>query len=306
MPKQLPDPSEIFLDHVAHFVPRLDAAGSALERLGFCLTPFTAQQNRTPQGMVPAGMANRCIMLREGYLEFLTAIGDTDLARQFGAATARYVGLHLIAFATADPEGAHAAMAAGGFQPKEPVALTRPVEDAEGRQLEARFTVLRVPPEVMPEGRIQMLQHHTEEAVWQDRWLDHENGIVSLKAVLLAVADPEEAARRFGRFVGRTPERRDARWVLPLERGRCVFVDGDGLAQAAPWARPWVGAPARLPRIVATALGSRDAGLTRNCFDAGGLEAAEAAGQQSVYAFPPELGGFTTVVPVEDEASWAS
>ena len=65
MAKQLPGPSEIFLDHLAHFVPNLDEAGATLERLGFRLTPFTAQQNRTPQGMVPAGMANRCIMLRE-------------------------------------------------------------------------------------------------------------------------------------------------------------------------------------------------------------------------------------------------
>lgn len=302
MTKQLPDPSEIFLDHVAHFAPQLDAAGTALERLGFHLTPFTAQQNRAPQGMVPAGMANRCIMLREGYLEFLTAIGDTELARQFHAATARYVGLHLIAFATADPEGAHAAMAAGGFQPKEPVALTRPAKDAGGRQLEARFTVLRVPPEVMPEGRIQMLQHHTEDVVWQDRWLDHENGIVSLKAILLAVADPEETAQRFGRFVGRTPERRDVRWVLPLDRGSCTFVDRDGLARVAPWA----GTPASPPWIVATALGSRDVGLTRDRFAAGGLQPAEVAGLQSVYALPPELGGFATVVPAEGEASWAS
>src|SRR3546814_3185414 len=67
--RQLPDRGEIFLDHLAHFVPSLDCAAAVLEKLGFRLTPFAAQRNRTPNGNEPSGMANRCVMLREGYLE---------------------------------------------------------------------------------------------------------------------------------------------------------------------------------------------------------------------------------------------
>lgn len=302
MTRQLPTAGEIFLDHVAHFAPDIEAAGARLAALGFRLTPFTPQQNRTPQGMVPAGMANRCVMLREGYLEVLTAIGDTPLAAQFRAVTSRHVGLHLVAFATADPDGAHEALQSGGFRPGEPVALTRAVEGPAGERLEARFTVIRVPPDAMQEGRIQMLQHHTEDAVWQARWLGHDNGIVSLKAVMLAVADPEEAAARFGRFVGRAPERRGDRLVLALDRGACVFVAHETLESAAPWA---AGAPAA-PWIAATALGSTDTGLTRERFLAGGLGAPdEIAPDQAVYALPPELGGFATVLPAGAEVAWA-
>lgn len=302
MVRQLPHTGEIFLDHVAHFVPRLDLGARTLEALGFRLTPFTAQQNRTAQGMVPAGMANRCIMLDEGYLEFLTVVSGTELARQFRAATARHVGLHLIAFATADAAEAHRSMAEEGFCPHAPVSLTRPVETADGETAEARFTVLRVPPEAMPEGRIQMLQHHSEAAVWQERWLGHANGVVSLNAVLIAVSDPEESAARFGRFVGRAPVRRDARWILPLDRGRCVFLAHDRMRDVAPWAEPRMSAP----WIVATALSSDDVGLTSVRFAAGGLRPEEIGRDQAVYALPPEIGGFITVLPREAVPVWAA
>ena len=32
----------------------------------------------------------------------------------------------------------------------------------------------------MAEGRIQTLTHHTEDAVWQPRWLAHPNGALGL------------------------------------------------------------------------------------------------------------------------------
>ena len=55
MTNQLPMSGAVFLDHVAHFVPAMDAAASALERCGFRLTPFTAQTNRVDGKAVPAG-----------------------------------------------------------------------------------------------------------------------------------------------------------------------------------------------------------------------------------------------------------
>jgi Glyoxalase-like domain len=302
MAKQLPNPAETFLDHIAHFVPEMEPAENALRKLGFTLTPFTAQQNRTPTGVVPAGMANRCIMFRQGYVEFLTAVSDTELAQRFRAAVARHTGLHLVAMSIGDAESAHARLEAQGFRPDPPVHLARPVEDADGRPLEARFTVLRVPPDAMPEGRIQLLVHHTEEAVWQERWLDHTNGIVSLEAVLVAVPDPEQAAQRFGRFVDRAPRRLEAeRFVLPLDRGTLVFVASGHLDRLAPWIERRVDAP----WIAGYALGSADPGLTRDRFLAGGLDARPSAPTETAYVLPPALGGFVTVAPAGAGASWA-
>jgi hypothetical protein len=66
---QVPAPGELTLDHVAYFVPHIDAASDALERLGFSLTPFSAQSHRLEAGgpVVPAGTGNRCVMLERGY-----------------------------------------------------------------------------------------------------------------------------------------------------------------------------------------------------------------------------------------------
>ena len=51
--QQLPQDDEIFLDHHGHFVPNMDQASEALERLGFRLTPYTAHTMRTSPDDVP-------------------------------------------------------------------------------------------------------------------------------------------------------------------------------------------------------------------------------------------------------------
>jgi hypothetical protein len=126
---QVPPPHKINIDHVAHFVPHIDAASAALEQAGFTLTPFSAQSHRLEPGgpLVPAGSGNRCIMLREGYLEFLTPTADTPIANQLRTAIQRYTGLHLIAFGSAGAEVDHARLEKNGFTPLPTVALQRQI-----------------------------------------------------------------------------------------------------------------------------------------------------------------------------------
>jgi hypothetical protein len=70
---QVPPPGSLSLDHVAHFAPERDACALALAALGFAPAPFSVQYHRlTPESdLVPAGSGNHCVMLRDGYLEFL-------------------------------------------------------------------------------------------------------------------------------------------------------------------------------------------------------------------------------------------
>src|SRR5262249_62092388 len=82
------------------------------------------------------------------------------------------------------------------------VRMQRPVKTEAGPDL-AAFTIARVQASTMPEGRIQILTHHTEHTVWQPRWLAHPNSVCDLIDVVIAVADVEEAAQRFARFTGR-------------------------------------------------------------------------------------------------------
>lgn len=278
----------VVLDHVGLFTGDMARAGGLLERLGFVLTPLTAQRNQTPEGARPAGAANRCAMLERGYVETLTAVLDTPLARRLEAAVARYEGLHLLAFSCPDAEAAAARLAAQGFAPDPPVALRRPVEGEAGETAEAAFTVIRTPPEKMPEGRVQFLSHHTPELVWRRRWMRHGNGVEGLEAALVVSADPDEAAERYSRFtggrLGATPG--GAREVA-LDRGALFFVasaDADRvLPSEAARPEPW---------IAAMTLGSGDPARTGARFRAEGL----AEPRPGLFALPAPMRGYVEIV----------
>ena len=223
MPAQLPGEAEIFLDHVAHFVPAMPAAAEAMERCGFRLTPFTAQTNRSGSTTAPAGTGNRCAMLRRGYVEILAATEDTPLARQLEECLARHIGIHLAAFSSADAGGEHRRLADAGFPVLPLVDMRRPVATENGEE-DARFTIARIMPGAMPEGRIQFLSHHTEHLVWREPYLDHPNGAQTLTALWIAAADPDEPAQRFARFTGRAAARDGAVLAITLDRGSLRFA----------------------------------------------------------------------------------
>jgi hypothetical protein len=235
MPTQLPPPGAVFLDHVAHFVPAMDAAAAALGRCGFRLTPFTAQTNRVDGAAVPTGTGNRCAMLRQGYLEILTAIptvaGDTALAQQLRERIADHVGLHLAAFSSADAAAEHRRLAAAGFATLPLVDMRRPVMTGAVNE-DARFTIARTVPDSMAEGRIQFLTHHTERLVWRRGFLDHPNGALALTGLWIAAADPAEPAARFSRFTGRPAMRAGAVTTITLDRGALHVARGEFLAEA--------------------------------------------------------------------------
>ena len=212
--RQLPLSAEIFLDHIAHWVPDAAAAGQAMLRAGFAPTPISVQTNPGPGGTsVPAGTGNVTAMLTRGYIEVLFKTSDTPLTREFDAGLA-----HLIAFAVADARAASEHLAAAGFRTAPIVALRRPVGTETG-ETEAAFTVARVLPGEMAEGRIQYLTHHTEDAVWQKRWLTPPNGAKELIDVIAVVEDLDEAAGRYARFIGRNPVRTPGGRGFLLDRG---------------------------------------------------------------------------------------
>jgi hypothetical protein len=223
MPAQLPGEAETFLDHVAHFVPAMPAAAEALERCGFRLTPFTAQTNRSGSTTAPAGTGNRCAMLRRGYVEILAATEDAPLARQLEERLARHIGIHLAAFSSADAAGEHRRLADAGFPVLPLVDMRRPVATENGEE-DARFTIARIMPGAMPEGRIQFLSHHTEHLVWREPYLDHANGAQALSALWIAAADPDEPAQRFARFTGRAISGNGAFLAIGLDRGSLRFA----------------------------------------------------------------------------------
>ena len=224
---QVPDPGAVTLDHLAHWVPDIDAASARLEQLGFTLTPYSRQFMPPGPGdePVPAGTANRCIMLEQGYIEILTAEGDTPNAASLRQGMQRYIGVHLVCFGAADAGETAARLTQHGLPPLAPVHLQRRIGTETGEGL-ARFTVLRLPPGVMEEGRIQYCIHHTPELLWQQRWLEHKNGAIGLASVMMLVEKPAEAAKRYERFLGRAGDRIAGNdFAFPLDRGSLTLME---------------------------------------------------------------------------------
>src|SRR6266849_2469199 len=274
--RQLPIGDEIFLDHVGHFVREPEAASRALQRAGFAPTPISVQVNPDPGGGAPRPTGT-------GNVEMLFKTADTPLGRELDEALARYAGVHLAAFAVADAAKAHARLTEAGFKTRPLVQMERPVATESGTG-KAAFTVARVEPGAMAEGRIQILTHRTEDTVWQQRWLTHPNGALALVDVVIAVADVDEAARRFARFTDRPAVANRWGQAIMLERGRVQLATTDAIGVILP-RMPKSGLPFMAGYGVA--VGSLDAAQAK--LRGGGLESAR-RGKLVVAPFPAELG----------------
>lgn len=161
--------------------------------------------------------------------------------------------------------------------------MQRPVDTQAGSDT-AKFTVTRVEPGEMAEGRIQILAHHTEAAVWQPRWLTHPNGAVGLMDVVIATENVDEAAARFGRFLGRAITGNGFGKAIYLDRGGVQLVTTEALSRLLPdvaiAAPPFIG----LYAIIVRSLPVLCASLQR-----GGLQFDAYDGYVTA-RFPPALG----------------
>lgn len=277
--RQRPPPGTLFLDHVSHFVADLAAAARTLAKLGFTVTAPSAQ--RTQDG--PAGTANVCVMLESGYLEFLAPIADTPNAARLRAAMQRYPGVHLACFGTPAAAEEHARLGRHGFDPLPLVQLERPVA-AGGSLQSARFGVVRLPPERMPEGRIQFVEQHTPELLWQPHLLRHANRAARLACVFVVASDPLEAAARWAQFAALLPRPAGNYVHLATARGHVLI----GTAEA--WSAMLGDAPAA-PGLAGYALECRDpVGLAALC-EAEGFALRRLRRELYAVQLPAALGG---------------
>jgi Glyoxalase-like domain len=282
--RQLPAGDEIFLDHVAHFVRDAEAAIRALQRAGFAPTPISIQANRNSTGgLTPAGTGNVTAMFERGYTEILFKTADTALTREFDAALARHAGVHLAAFSVADAAKAHTHLAATGFAVRDLVHMQRPVDTETGSDT-AAFTIARVETGMMPEGRIQILTHKTEAAVWQPRWLSHPNSVSDLIDVVIVVADIEEASGRFTRFTGRAATPTPGGALISLDRGGVYLLTHDRAAEKLPEVPV-----TSLPFMIGYALGVSSLATAEAAVARANLD-WRAFDDGIVAAFPTELG----------------
>ncbi len=239
VPNQIPAEGEKLLDHVAHWAPDLEAASEPLESLGFVLTPWSEQHASPRPGapVSPVGSANRCIMLRSGYLEILAPLAPTPIGRELQAGIDRYVGVHLLAFGSSDTKAEQVRLDALGFPQRPVVALRREVETEGGGTATLRFTVGRAELGSMAEGRVQFLTHHTPEHLWQTRYLGHPNTAEDLAEVWIVVEDLDEAAARYSAYLGLPADRAGpGAAAIRLSRGGVSLFTAEGFRERLPGA----------------------------------------------------------------------
>jgi hypothetical protein len=229
-PGSQPGANETYLDHIGHWLPDVTAGADALRALGFTVTPFSEQRQVNPQTRVeePAGAGNHCVMLEDGYLEFLTPLADTPIGLELKEGIARYVGVHIAAFANADAANVSERLANIGFAQRPVANLQRSIEQADGNVAHARFSVARPEVGTIPEGRVQFLTHHTPEFLWQSRYVEHANSAVALTGLVFAVTDLDEAVNRYRQIFDRHGDAIPGGQIFSLESGALVLLSDGG------------------------------------------------------------------------------
>lgn len=229
--------SVLKLDHVAHYVHELEGAARSLEALGFTVTPPSAQTTHAPDGaLVPAGTALRSVMLEEGFIEVIAPVEDTARTRQIRERMAQYAGVHLACFGTAAANEEHERLARQGFDLLRLIEHAREV-DVKGKASVARYRVVHVRHDTMPEGRIEYVEHLTPELLWQPRWLAHANGATGLAALFVVAEDPPAVSARWVRFSGLSPLAAGPFLRLQATRGEVLIgrrADWEAVLGASP------------------------------------------------------------------------
>lgn len=298
-PRQTPDAGQIFLDHVGWFVPDMDAAARAFEKLGFVLTPFSIHGDRDPEtgALKPLGTANRLVMLERGYLEILTLHGGVTnpSVERMKTSMARHVGVHLVAMTVSDSLAEAKRLETEGFALNPTINLRRQIEAQDGAQVEVAFTVVRPKEGVHPEGRIQVLTQHTPEHMWQPRYVKNDNAITALRGVMLVVDDVAEAVGRLSRFTGRKAahyeaEQGGAHWAIDLDRGHLRLFTPEA-ARVHLGGLPVPAAPA----MAAVGFASRDLAATRRFLQSRGVKIAHDAADHIIVDAADGTGAYLVI-----------
>jgi 4-hydroxyphenylpyruvate dioxygenase-like putative hemolysin len=217
----------VALDHVGAVGRDLVVLTAQYERLGFTLTL---------RALAGGGrIANRCVMLRAGYLE-LTALAAGGSSATLEGMLMRHAGAHIIALAVDDAAAAIARLRLAGIDCPGMEQSNRPIDASDPANPRARFAHVPVPQQ--PEARVNLILHLTPELLWQERFMDHPNHVVALEDITLIVPSPAETAAQLSRLAGRPvvpgPE---GGYALTLSSGR-VRLLAAGATAAKPLAVP--------------------------------------------------------------------
>ena len=182
------------VDHVVILVTNIEAAETAMARLGFAITPrgihsgFMGTENSTFVFQAP------------NYVEIVGIAHQTPDNERLRRGIDEGYGLFGIALNTVDAAAAAEEYAAAGFSDGRGARdFSRPVNLPEGAR-KAEFRTAYFSPEATQGLFVFVCEHRTPELVWRSEYTAQENGVTGLKRVLGTASDLDAAAAMWRRI----------------------------------------------------------------------------------------------------------
>lgn len=230
--------------HIGLITRDMDKTIARYEQLGFVFTPLSLPRISLAPGRAPEpfGAGNRTAIFAENYLEVL---GYTDLDRwnsttaeqrgpyDLDIPLARYEGMHVMHFASDDLRGLRDRLISQGTDCAEIKAFERNVDTPDGER-RMKALVLSFPLRANPEGLIQLAQHLTPELVLQPRLMKHPNGARLVTETIICARDPEDHARKYGRYTGHSHKAVDGRFQVDVGATRVTVITPDQVGEVVP------------------------------------------------------------------------
>ena len=172
----------VSLDHVGFIVGDLEATGALIAQLGFRQTARADHTRSDERGVqVPAGSAQRSVMLHEGYIEFMQ-FTDAQAGHPLAAAPSARYGLHILALGTPDAQMCRQACLQNGVDAGPLLDWTRRIAEPD-RTGVARFSYFGSAWTADDPSYLCWVEHGTPELLRSPRLLLHDNGAWSLTGI---------------------------------------------------------------------------------------------------------------------------
>ena len=282
------DQFKLELDHVGLILRDLEVGRATYEGLGFKLTPRSIHSgSREPgQPVVEFGSGNHCVMLEKGYFEVM-GLTDPDLYSTARTMLKKYEGLHIIAFEGADAKNNYRMLSQRFDGVQEPRRLERVVDTGSCKEeSRAVFNNVTLDPNLFPEAKIIFIEHVTRELLWQQKWMEHPNGALSLEEVALCVEDVDSVSEKYSRLFNSKPAfPMKGVAQFKLSEGKVYIVNPAALAK---WV-PGVSAPA-VPSVFGVGFSVRDLEETKRVLDTNSV-AYQSHPYPGIWIHPDITGG---------------
>ena len=211
------------LDHaVINVDDHLDYAYALFCRMGFQLSA---------RGHHSMGSSNHLAIFGENYLELLGYEPNKDQDER-GLWTAP-LGLAGLVWKTEHAHETYRLLQSLRLDGVPPTSFSRPVTLPDGETTAAEFCITRLADDVIPNGFSFFCQHLTPDAVWQERWQQHPNGVLDITGFVVMANEPVQAAQIYTQLFGDKIEPAADQHSIKLQAGTaCLRIMTPELAIA--------------------------------------------------------------------------